>query len=267
MIFLGGIDNLELEDLTALTRLLKWRATLSLSSRAITESRKQTMREIDRVPKLKITISGQQFLDRIKEIALGLDGYKISNEKAVPGDGSMIELTRPEKGKEAIIIRLISLESSGSSIDIRLMNAWSGTPFSEYLAQVKGALSPLLKAYRRRFTGRVRINVPDQPLATRRPTGARRILDAFGRVTNKYNPNSADWSYFYEFVIYCHDQRVRLDGAELRELLLDAEFPASVVDDLVDAYDHGRKILSLQPKARSGRAWARVIAKKGSCDV
>lgn len=220
------------------------------------------MREIDPLPQLKIAVGGQLFLERFKEAALSIDGYEISGGKSVPGEGSMIELIKPKR-REDIIIRLISLESS-RSIDIRLMNARSDTPVSKYLAQVKGALYPLLKAYRRKFTDRVQIHVPDPPLATRRPTGARKILDAFGRISDKKSPDSVSWSYFYEFIIYCHNQRVKLRGAELRDLLLGADFCAAAIDDLVTAYDHGREILKLRPKARSNRAWARVIARGGT---
>src|SRR6185436_15679518 len=103
------------------------------------------MRCIDRLPGLRPSVAGEQFLDQMKEAALNLPGYGIEAEGDLFSGGKALKLAAVSEDGEISVICLFSLHGH-RRVRIQLADASSNTPFPEYLAQVKSVLFPILKS-------------------------------------------------------------------------------------------------------------------------
>lgn len=80
------------------------------------------------------------------------------------------------------------------------------------------------------------------------PKRTKCFFDQFINAAEKELPHHpSDWQRFYDFVHAAHQGRTNLFESQLKELLLNAGFPADSASDLASIYHHGRRLLKRKP--------------------
>jgi hypothetical protein len=80
---------------------------------------------------------------------------------------------------------------------------------------------------------------------------AKRLLDFFAEAANRRALDADDWTRFYEFVIFAHQQGVGMNNADIIVQLRNAGFPSDLAIRLGSEYTHYLGLLSLYDKRQS----------------
>lgn len=164
---------------------------------------------------------------------------------------AVLELGIPDHPRHSRVSIVFSApEAEVGPVVVDVQAEWSPTlDYETYTSTVREVLQPLLKRYNRAYGTRLRPGIPGPERPVQLPHKAGELLRRYlGRTTRGY-AHPLDWGQFYDFVIHCHERRVRAEG--LKELLLAQGVPDETAIELEEVYMHGRSLL----KRRIAPGW------------
>lgn len=221
------------------------------------------MSYLQHLPELRSSSAKAKFVAQIKEAVVGLEEHGVLDEVERPDGTSWLDLVAASHGQQSVL-RLCWFEGK-KGITIRIMDAGSSQlSTEEYYAAVRSLVAPILASCRSRFGESFHWLRPPR---RRLSPGAQRIIEALKETVSGEAFDDIDWVHFYQFIVYCHDYRIRMDSTGLEQTLRDIGFDENLAKTLARAYRHGRKVLERQKDARDERAWARVIARGEAFDA
>lgn len=199
--------------------------------------------------KIKPNTSPHVFVERLHEIASGLDEYQCEMVEQDDQDTMMIKLQVQDIGPKELEIRIISAKHT----DVKHVHVRMNTPewkndipeYTDYTALCKEALAYLLKEYNRIHKSRLRLIVKN--LDTLQPDLTPKIQMAFNDFESHAHRDvlgGRDWERFYRFIRLTHAFQVRLDEEQIFFLLTQAGFDRQYAREISDVYMHGRALLA-----------------------
>ena len=93
------------------------------------------------------------------------------------------------------------------------------------------------------------MSTPERSPEVRLPPRAETFFRRFTSQANYSTLHEVDRQRFYQFVIVCHQTRVRTSQKDIRRLLTEAGFEPLATSSLARIYFHGRRLLKAIPHA------------------
>lgn len=150
------------------------------------------------------------------------------------------------------VVQLLVAHDEGGRVEVeaRARGPAAGArlaTYDGYVAIVRGAVGPVLRAWNRRNGCRLLLSVqPRAALEPRLPPAAAAHFDRFVACANTAVLHPLDWRRFYAFVRHAHAVRLDLDAEELARLLVRAGFDGAHAGEIAAAYTHGRGVLGAE---------------------
>lgn len=188
----------------------------------------------------------ESFLKLLAECAVSMGSYKILDEGgwAERPRRLVLELGVPNHPRYSRVSVVFGTLAEEGPIAVEVMADWSpALNYEIYTSTMCEVVKPLLTAYNRTHSARLRLGLPGPPKPVELPDKAEKILRKYlGQATRGY-VHPLDLWLFYEFVIHCHERRVALRPEDLKALLIARGMPDDAAIELEEVYSHGRSLL------------------------
>lgn len=206
----------------------------------------------DRLPNITIKpdVPPDQFLDRIRAVALELGEYDAQPGPPVPGLPSANRLViiplliTQHRGLTGVLTAAATAEGRVKVAPIAVR--WNPDPptYEVYVATAKDLFVPLIRHYNHTYHSNRRLHIPTrdatQPYL---PNMAQTLFADFTTQAHKSTLRRADWQSLYGFIRHCHARRVHATRDDIHRLLVTAGFSLEHAAEIADVYEHGRGIL------------------------
>jgi hypothetical protein len=210
----------------------------------------------DRLPdiSIKMDTSPDEFLNRLKKIALKTRNFEIKSEKDIEyliGQSILGLKPKEESIHRGLFGQIIVTESSErASIELRALR-WNPDPptYDIYVKTAKDIFEPLLREYNKQYKTNRYLNIQSKKdTEPKLPHHANKIFNRFVRCANLWGANirnlhPRDWQRFYDFVKHCFARRVKITEDDVERLLIASGFSDNYASHIANIFHHGINLL------------------------
>lgn len=203
---------------------------------------------------IKMDTSADEFLNRLKKIALKTRNYKVKLENDIaylPGQ-SILGLKRKKESLHNGLFGLIIVTTSSerANLEVAALRWEPDYPTYEiYVKTAKDFFKPLLQEYNKQYKSNRYLNIQSiKNTEPKLPHHANILFNKFVTCGNLWGNNNrslhpSDWQRFYDFIKHCFGRRVKITEDDVERSLIASGFTDNYASHIANIFHHGIKLL------------------------